>query len=255
MSDNLYAGVSVQVYPGGDATLSTPHSDVGAFLDYVRQFNSVNFHAKDDDVREWRFNAEYDNWQDSLGMDSVKVLYQHGHMGMGDDGHFVAAMGRTWDNTLQSDSTRMSFGDQRLRYLLLHGCDSLQMHAGQNPFRTWGEPNKGARMIFGFDGLTYDIDGTGAGFFREWNTGKSFSQSWQDAALATTRNHRPSSTACGATAEEAQDRLWNERMFYGDAVSDNWYWWRWAGPAPIEVVLVITIPTVPVKLSLQRRSS
>ncbi len=255
MSDNLYAGVSVQVYPGGDATLSTPHSDVAAFLDYVRKFNSVNFHAKDDDVREWRFNAEYDNWQDSLGMDSVKVLYQHGHMGMGDDGHFVAAMGRTWDNTLQSDSTRMSFGDQRLRYLLLHGCDSLQMHAGQNPFRTWGEPNKGARMIFGFDGLTYDVDGTGAGFFREWNTGKSFSQAWQDAALATTRNHRPSSTACGATAEEAQDRLWNERMFYGEAVSDNWYWWRWAGPAPIEVVLVITIPAVPMKLALQRRTA
>ena len=74
MSDNLYAGVSVQVYPSGDATLSTPHSDVGAFLDYVRQFNSVNFHAKDDDVREWRFNAEYDNWQDSLGMDSVKAV-------------------------------------------------------------------------------------------------------------------------------------------------------------------------------------
>ena len=254
MSDNLYAGVSVQVYPNGDATLSTPHGDVQAFLDYVGQFNAVNFHAQDDDVREWRFDQEYDNWQDRLGMDSVRVLYHHGHCGMAADGGFVAAMGRTWDNTFLASSSRMSFADQRLRYLLWHGCDSLQMHFGQSPLRTWGAPNKGARMIFGFDGLTYDIGGLGAGFFREWNTGKSFSQSWQDAARATLTNHRPSSTACGATAEEAQDRLWNERLFFGDAVSDNWYWWRWAGPAPLEVNLDIPLPHAPtLNLDLGRR--
>src|SRR4051794_1047287 len=158
VADNRYAGVSVQVFPSGDAALSTPHSDVNAFLDYVRQFSGVNFHARDDDVREWRFNPEDDNWQDSLGMDSARVLYEYTHMGMAADGRYVAAMGRTWDNTFQADSTRMSFGDQRLRYLLLHGCDSLQMHGSQNPWRTWAEPNKGARMIFGFDGLTYDVE-------------------------------------------------------------------------------------------------
>jgi hypothetical protein len=253
VADNRYAGVSVQVFPSGDAALSTPHNDVNAFLDYVRQFNGINFHARDDDVREWRFNREYDNWQDSLGMDSVRVLYLYTHMGMATDGRYVAAMGRTWDNTFLADSTRMSFGDQRLRYLMLHGCDSLQMHGGQNPWRTWAQPNKGARMIFGFDGLTYDVGGLGAGFFREWNTGKSFSQAWQDAAFSTLTNHRPSSTACGATAEEAQDRLWNERLFHGGAVSDNWYWWRWAGPAVIEVVITITIPPSPMRLSVGRR--
>ena len=254
MADNVYGGTSVQVYPeAGVAALSTPHGDVAAFLGYVSQFNSINFHAKDDDVREWRFNKEYDNWQDRLGMDSVKVFYHYGHCGMGPDGHFEAGMGRTWDNTLRANSARMSFGDQRLRYLLWHGCDSLQMHFGQNPFRTWSACNHGARMIFGFDGLTYDVGGLGAGFFREWNTGKSFSQSWQDAALATLRDHRPSSTACGSTAEEAQDRLWNERLFYGDAVSDNWYWWRWAGPAPIEVTTDIPLPRAPRFLEILRR--
>ena len=59
-------------------------------------------------------------------MDSIKVLYHHGHTGMAADGRFVAGMGRTWDNTLQADSSRMSFGDQRLRYFLIHGCDALQ---------------------------------------------------------------------------------------------------------------------------------
>lgn len=255
MSENLYAGASVQVYPGGGVTLSTPHSDVEAFLAYVSQFNAINFHAKDDDVREWRYNHEYDNWQDRLGMDSVIVFYHHGHSGMASDGRFVAAMGQTWDNTFQADSTRMSFGDQRLRYLFWHGCDSLQMHFGHNPFRSWAASNKGARMIFGFDSLTYDVDGLGAGFFREWNTGKSFSQAWQDAALGTLRNHRPASTACGATAEEAQNRLWNERMFDGAAVSDNWYWWRWAGPVPIEVNTELRVPRMPLNLQLERRSA
>jgi Family of unknown function (DUF6345) len=245
MSDNLYAGASIQVYPSGDATLSTPHSDVQAFLDYVGQFNSINFHAMDDDVREWRYNHEFDNWQDRLGMDSVKVFYHYGHCGMLPNGMFGALMGRTWDNTLQADTTRMSFGDQRLRYLFWHGCDSLQMHFGQNPFRTWATANKGTRMIFGFDSLTYDVDGLGAGFFREWNTGKSFSQAWQDAAFGIWGDHRPASTACGATAQEAQDRLWNERLFEGAAVSDNWYWWRWAGPAPLEVDTNVHVPSTP----------
>jgi hypothetical protein len=33
--------------------------------------------------------------------------------------------------------------------------------------------------------------------------------------------------ACGATAEEAQNRLYNERFFSRDRVSNAWYWWRW----------------------------
>ena len=254
MADNIYGGTSIQVYPEPGLTeMRYAHSDVAAFLGYVSRFNSINFHAKDDDVREWRFNKEYDNWQDRLGMDSVKVLYHFGHCGMGSDGTFEAGMGRTWDNTLRADSTRMSFGDHRLRYLMWHGCYSVQMHFGHNPWRTWAACNKGARMIFGFDGLTYDEPGLGKDFFREWNTGKSLSQSWQDAALATLRDHRPSSTACGATAEEAQDRLFNERFFFGDAVSDDWYWWRFGGPEPIEVKTDIPLPRAPKFLELVRR--
>ena len=165
MADNIYGGTSIQVYPSGAAPVRYAHSNVAAFLGYVSRFNSINFHAKDDDVQEWRFNKEYDNWQDRLGMDSVKVLYHCGHTLMASDGHFEAAMGRTWDNTLRADSTRMSFGDQRLRYLLWQGCLSVQMHFGHNPWRTWAACNKGARMIFGFDGLTYDEPGLGKDFF------------------------------------------------------------------------------------------
>ena len=72
MADNIYGGTSIQVYPEpGVAPLTTPHRDVEAFLGYVSRFNSINFHAKDDDVREWRFNKQYDNWQDTYGADAV----------------------------------------------------------------------------------------------------------------------------------------------------------------------------------------
>ncbi len=48
-------------------------------------------------------------------------------------------------------------------------------------------------------------------------------------SLGHTHDQVVSSTACGATAEEAQNRLWNERLFNGGRVSDDWYWWRWSG--------------------------
>ncbi|MEU1426233.1 DUF6345 domain-containing protein [Nocardia sp. NPDC005746] len=255
MSDNMYGGASVQVYPK-DATLTYPHACVSGFLDYVAKFNGVNFHAKDDDVREWRYDQEYDNWQDSLGMDSVRVFYHYAHSTTMSNGVYLTSMGRTWDNTIYAESDRMGFGDQRLRYLFLHGCESLRTNFGHSPYRTWHTPNRGARMLFGFDSLTFDTDQQGTRFFKEWNTGKSFSQAWQDAALSIFHNnHRVSSAACGATDREAQDRLWNERLFHGGAVSDDWYWWRWAGQFPLEVDLSIPLPRQPMSLRLARRSA
>lgn len=249
----MYGGASVQVYPQ-DATLTYPHACVDGFLGYVAQFNTINFHAKDDDVREWRYDQEYDNWQDRLGMDSVRAFYHFAHSTTMNNGVYLTAMGRTWDNTIYAESDRMGFGDQRLRYLFLHGCESLRTNFGHSPYRTWHAPNRGARMLFGFDSLTFDTDQQGTRFFKEWNTGKSFSQAWQDAALSIFHNnHRVSSAACGATDREAQDRLWNERLFFGEAVSDNWYWWRWAGQFPIEVVLGIPLPHQPLSLRLARR--
>ena len=253
MADNLYAGASIQVFPNGDSELSTPHGDVADFLAYVGQFNTVNFHAQDEDVREWRYNRAYDNWQDRLGIDSVRVFYHNGHSTTKDNGHFIASLGRKWDNTFQANSTRMSPGDERLRYLFWASCNSVRMSGGHNPWRTWNEANKGLRMIFGFDSVSWDEPGYASGFFREWNSGKSFSQAWIDGSLAIRTDQRPSIAACGATAEEAQDRLWNERKFFGGRVSDDWYWWRWAGEIVLEVVLVLEPPRSPSVVGLERR--
>jgi len=37
----------------------------------------------------------------------------------------------------------------------------------------------------------------------------------------------PAVVAMGATAQEAQDRVYNERFFSSQPASKAWYWWRW----------------------------
>ena len=108
------------------------------------------------------------------GIDSVRVFYHNGHSTTKDNGHFIASLGRKWDNTFQANSTRMSPGDERLRYLFWASCNSVRMSGGHNPWRTWNEANKGLRMIFGFDSVSWDEPGYASGYFREWNSGKSF---------------------------------------------------------------------------------
>ena len=97
----------------------------------------------------------------------------------------------------------------------------------------------------------------GKNFFSEWNKGKSFSQAWQDASLDISSNQQVSSTACGSTQAECQDRLWNERLFYGGSASNAWYWWRWAGNAPASLVRAanLSLPAAPVRVRLVRRAA
>src|SRR4029450_10370893 len=118
-------------------------------------------------------------------------------------------------------SNKMRFGDQKLRYLFLSACESLRVTSGDDPRRPAPRANEGCRIIFGFGSTSLDWWAYGQNFFRVWNTGVSFSQAWQDASLSLTHNQIVSSTACGSTREEAQDRLWNERLFDGSGVRDN----------------------------------
>ena len=258
MADNLYGGSSVQVYPNSNEwpNLEHTHEDASGFLDYVAKFNALNFRLKDGDVAQWRFDPVFDNADGWRGADSVKVFYHSGHGDMLADGTFEFAMGMAWATRTSSFSNMMRFGDQNLRYLFLSACDSLRVTTGDNPWRTWNRANEGCRMIFGFGSTSLDWWAYGQNFFRVWNTGVSFSQAWQEASQSLTHNQIVSSTACGATAEEAQDRLWNERLFSGARASDNWYWWRWAGISPdvdVEVHLGIGVPRPPLHFKANRR--
>jgi hypothetical protein len=95
----------------------------------------------------------------------------------------------------------------------------------------------------------------GTELVQNWNAGVWFSLAWHDASPGLTHNQVVSSVACGATAEEAQNILGNERKFFPGKVSDNWCWWRWAGLSPdveVGVQLGIGIPPVPLHLRLAR---
>jgi hypothetical protein len=258
MAENLYAGSSVQVFADSDdwPNLGHTHEDAAGFLDYVARFHALNFRLKDEDVAQWRFDPIFDDADGWRGADSVRVFYHAGHGDMLAGGTFEFPMGLAWATRTSSFSNMMRFGDQNLRYLFLSTCESLRVTSGDDPWRTWHNANEGCRMIFGFGSTSLDWWAYGQNFFRIWNTGVSFSQAWQDASLALTHNQVVSSTACGSTAEEAQDRLWNERLFSGARVSDDWYWWRWAGISPdvdVEVQLGIGVPGAPLHFKAKRR--
>jgi hypothetical protein len=258
MAENLFGGSSVQVFADSDEwpNLEHAHEDAAGFLDYVARFHALNYRLKDDDVAQWRFDPVFDNADGWRGADSVKVFYHAGHGDMLTDSTFEFPMGISWATRSSSFSNMMRFGDQNLRYLFLSTCESLRVTSGDNPWRTWNGANQGCRMIFGFGSTSLDWWAYGQNFFRVWNTGVSFSQAWQDASQSLTHNQIVSSTACGSTREEAQDRLWNERLFNGARVSDNWYWWRWAGISPdvdVEVHLGIGVPNGPLFFKAKRR--
>ena len=254
MADNLYAGSSVQLFADGSLeTLEHTHEDLKGFLDYVSQFNQPNFRITDDDVAQWRFDPVFDDAEGWRGSDSVRVYYHAGHGSMSGMGVFEAPMGSVWATRMSAFSNGMRLGDQKLRYLFLSACDSLRVDGSDNPWRTWHDANVGCRMVFGFGSTSLDWWAYGQNFFRIWNTGVSFSQAWQDASFALTLNQIVASTACGATAAEAQDRLWNERLFTGQRVSDDWYWWRWNGfPPDLVVHLGIVVPHVPLHFRTAR---
>jgi hypothetical protein len=126
----------------------------------------------------------------------------------------------------------MSLGDQRLRYLYLATCEGCMVFPPNSPNRTWYPCSKGLRMLFGATANIYDNADYGKNYWNHWNSGDTFSQAWQDSLLDADSGQQPSSMAAGASGQEASDRLFNERLFYGGSVSQAWFWWRWVGNAP-----------------------
>jgi len=229
---NLYGACSIEVGCGCSfGTLRYTHEDAQGWLDYVKQFTPINFWYKDCGVKPWIYLEPYDNWQDTYGVDAVRAFYHSGHGGMDANGVFYLPMSAPWGNegcTVISSDPDLQWGcPERVRYIFLSTCLSLRVLEGHNPIRTWHPSNRGWRMLFGYETVSWDDPNYGKFFWEEWRKGKSFSASWLDASWRIAHDQAPSVVACGATAEEAQNRVFNERYFYPDCVSRNWYWWRW----------------------------
>jgi hypothetical protein len=50
---------------------------------------------------------------------------------------------------------------------------------------------------------------------------------WLNSSWDIAHDQAPSVSANGATAQEAQDRVFNERYLDGARASTAWWWWRW----------------------------
>ncbi len=230
--EHTYGAASMQVYADGQVAYNT-HASADGFLAYVNQFEQTSFRVKDQQVQWWQYDPPFDDWQNNYGCDSVEVFYHAGHGGTdASSGDYSAPLGGAWDNVIFLNSSQMSIGDQRLRYLFLATCEGCMVFAPNNPIRTWNVCNRGFRMLFGATGLIYDNPDYGANFWNHWNSGDSFSQAWQDSLLDVASSQQPASTAVGSSAADAQTRLFNERFFTNATAARDWYWWRWVGNAP-----------------------
>lgn len=226
---NMYGAFSIETFCNA-GSLSLTHEDAYGWIDYVDNFTPLNFRYMDAGVKVWAYYETYDNWLDTYGMDAVCAVYHSGHGGMDGNGVFYAPMGAPWatTNDCTAVSSNMQLGNEHARYIFWSTCLSLRVLDGHSPIRTWGHsPNPGFRMIFGFETVSWDDPNYGKFFWEEWNKNKSFSTAWLDSSWRIAHDQAPSAAACGATAQEAQDRVFNERYFYGPQVSHNWWWWRW----------------------------
>jgi len=209
-------------------SLTYTHEDAWGWLEYLEKFNPRNFRYLDENVRIWAYYEDYDNWQDTYGIDAVLAVYHSGHGGMTSDGRFHVPLGADWGGLgTTAWSNQMGLGNEQVRYIFWSTCLSCRVLGGHTPMRTWRPANLGFRMLFGYETVSYDYPDYGKYFWEEWNKNKSFSTAFLDASWRISHRQAPAVVACGATKDEAINRLFNERIFEWGAVSRNWWWWRW----------------------------
>jgi hypothetical protein len=228
VSTDYYGAFSMEKFASaGD--LSYTHDDAQGWLNYVQQFQAANFWYKDAGVAPWAYYEQYDNWQDTYGMDAVMAVYHSGHGSMDGNGVFYAAMGSDWGGLgTNAVSSSMALGNEQVRYIFWSTCFSLRVLGGHNPIKSWYNANLGWRMLFGYETVSVDASNYGSAFWSQWNKNKSFSQAFLDASWYDVSTHQaPSVVACGETPADAQNRLYNERLFNWGAVSRNYWHWRW----------------------------
>lgn len=232
-SDDIYGACSLERFSSA-SPLSQTHEDAQGFLNWMGKWYKGNFWFQDGNVKVWEYEDSFDNWQDTYGMDAVKVFYHSGHGAMGNDGVFQAPLGGVWDNRDWAFSNRMLIGNNTLRYLFWSTCQSLKVPdlADMNPTRvspitTWNPGNRGLRMIFGFQSNSVDNPNYGSNFGNNWNAGQSLGDAWINASWAISHNHLTTVCAMGASAAEAADRVFHERLFFDTPAARSWYNWRW----------------------------
>lgn len=228
-SNDVYGAFSIEDFPPGIGDLSQTHEDATGWINFLGGTGPANFWLADAGVKAWAYYEDYDNWQDTYGMDAVNAVYHSGHGTMDANGVFFAPMGAAWGSEgVWVRSDRMRLGNEQANYIFWSTCLSCRVLGGHSPIRTWRAANKGFRMLFGYETVSVDNPNYGSAFGQEWRRGKPLSTAWLDASWYHISTHQsPSVVACGATAAEAQRILDSERMFNWAHVTPNYWAWRW----------------------------
>ncbi|MEW2114180.1 DUF6345 domain-containing protein [Streptomyces sp. NPDC005474] len=162
--------------------------------------------------------------------------------------------GGVWDNRSEATSSSMQLGNEKANYIFFSTCLSLRVLDGHSPNRTWAASNLGFRMLFGFESESVDDPNYRKYFWEEWRKGKTFTQAWLDASWRISTAQAPSVAACGATREEAVNRLDSERLLSPDHVSDEWWAWRWYNVARAARERTLLLPLHPQAVQLAPRA-
>jgi len=227
---NIFGVSSIETFADVNG-LSATHEDADGFWRYLANFYAENFRFRDDGVQYWQYTEPYDDWQDRYGTDAVRVFYHSGHGGMDDAGAFRAPLGKEWGGRTSVSSNDVLQGNERLRYIFWSTCLSLRVLDGHTPIRTWNATDRGVRMFFGWETVSWDRSGYGEWFWNHWRSGQSLATAWLNSGWDGGHDQAPSVAACGATPDEAQNRVNNERLFSDAPASSAWWWWRWYGAA------------------------
>ncbi|HEX8348609.1 MAG TPA: DUF6345 domain-containing protein, partial [Hymenobacter sp.] len=246
-SADMYGACSIETFSSA-SPLGLTHEDAQGWIDYVTKFTPGNFWYKDAGVQAWLYEEQYDNWQDTYGADAVVAFYHSGHGAMDNNGVFQIPLGSKWSNRDWAFSSDMKLGNETVRYIFWSTCFSCRVFGVHNPIRTWHPANLGFRMLFGFETVSFDNANYGKYFWEEWGKNKSFSTAWLDASWRISHNQVPTVVAVGATAAEAQQRVFNERAFFGATAARNFYHWRYYNVASTSSEMMMmnaAIPTEP----------
>ena len=189
-SDDVSGAFSIENFSSASA-LSSTHEDAEGWLAYLNRFQPSNFHYRDGGVAVWAYEEDYDNWEDTYGMDACLAVYHSGHGNMAADGTFQAPMGAHWGGLGDwAYSSRMHLGNEQANYIFWSTCLSLRVHEGHDPVRTWHGANGGFRMLFGFETTSVDRPEYGRWFWEEWNAGDSLAEPGLTPAGASRRTRR-----------------------------------------------------------------
>ena len=121
---NAYGAFSIETFANSGG-LTYTHEDAQGFYDYVKQFAAPNFWYRDGGVAVWAYYEEYDNWQDTYGMDAVNVVYHSGHGGRLADGRVWFPLGADWSGQgTNAWSDKMRLGNERVNYIFWSTCSA-----------------------------------------------------------------------------------------------------------------------------------